>query len=401
MPEEPLEVTAPTATPAPEATIEDAQTFVMLARETTLDLLVHVNALLPCLVVLWTLVIVESAYLAVFCYEFVLVAGPLLTLWLRGDAPSAAATRKKVSTLGRSLSRPYEWKRCALITTGSLCVVGFGGFFVYLAALQRELDDLGITKEIKSGTRDKGLYRGTTLRDGALLFLGVWFCTVNPVLEELFWRGYCYAEVGRTLNGRPPDDSGADASLNSDPSDDDDWKPRSRNARTRRALLNASEQTGFSRWLTSVYFGSFHGVVVHVFVGWEVALLCFGALALASRVWIWLGERAPFGFPFVVAFHAGADVAVVLIVSACDFGWTYEAAYVVALVSCGLLACCGAGLLYVAWRNESFPRVPCAGGGDDDDLDAALARDLGPGGRIPMPTHRSASGSVDIQGGIV
>ena len=70
-------------------------------------------------------------------------------------------------------------------------------------------------------------------------------------------------------------------------------------------------------------------------------------------------------------------------------------------MSCGLLACCGAGLLYVAWRNESFPRVPCAGGGDDDDLDAALARDLGPGGRIPMPTHRSASGSVDIQGGIV
>ena len=80
MPEEPLEVTAPTATPETTATIEGAQTFVMLARETTLDLLVHVNALLPCLVVWWTLVIVESAYLAVFCYEFVLVAGPLLTL---------------------------------------------------------------------------------------------------------------------------------------------------------------------------------------------------------------------------------------------------------------------------------------------------------------------------------
>ena len=409
---------------APEGTGAGAASEVKMEvawKERVLDASVHVNALLPCLIVWWTLVVVESAYLAVFLYEFALVAGPLATLWARGrESGAACATRKKVATLARSLTRPYEWRRCALITTGSLCVVGFGGFAVYLAVVQRELDDRGITKEIKDGTRDVGLFRGTPLRDGALLFLGVWFCTVNPVLEELFWRGYCYAEVGRTLNGRPPDAHGADLSLNSDPSDDDELKPRSRESRTRRALLNGHEQTAASRWLTSCYFGSFHGVVVRCFVGWELSLFVFAALATASRVWIWLGERAPFGFPFVVAFHAGADVAVVLVVSACDFGWTYRTAYVVALVSCAVLAAAGAGLLYVAWRHESFPRVPCAllarsQGGDGgsraadegaDDLRDALpvhAAPPRPRGAIPMPTQRldATAGPVHVQGGVV
>ena len=59
----------------------------------------HVNALLPCLIVWWTLVVVESAYLAVFLYEFALVAGPLATLWARGRESGAACAMRKVATL--------------------------------------------------------------------------------------------------------------------------------------------------------------------------------------------------------------------------------------------------------------------------------------------------------------
>ena len=71
-------------------------------------------------------------------------------------------------------------------------------------------------------------------------------------------------------------------------------------------------------------------------------------------------SQAPFGFPFVVAVHAGCDVAVVLVVSACDFGWTHHQGYFIALVACGALAVVGSGLLAAAWRHERFPDLPCA-----------------------------------------
>ena len=46
---------------------------------------------------------------------------------------------------------------------------------------------------------------------------------------------------------------------------------------------------------------------------------------------MWLGERHPFGFPFIVAFHAGADLGIVLIVSAMDLGWARAGAFVATL----------------------------------------------------------------------
>jgi len=262
------------------------------------------------------------------------------------------------------LARPHEWRRCTLLTTGCTLLLGFGGFALYLAAVQNELEARGIDTEIKKGTRDKGLYRGPWYRDFALLWLGLWFCTVNPVLEELFWRGYAYAEIGRILNRRAqPVDDGVDeqaAALNPespggcDGDDDDGGKPRD------ASLLNGADQSGLSRWLTSAYFASFHGVVCGVFVDPKLAFAVAVFIGIGGRIWIWLGERAPFGFPFVVAFHAGCDVAIVLFVSACDFGWTRHEAYRVALGASAALAAVGAAFLAVAWRGETFPDPPCA-----------------------------------------
>jgi len=293
-----------------------------MVQQRTCDLLVHANALAPCAVVYVALTALNSAYAAVVGYELVLFVGPLVTLYLRGgDAPGARRTAARVATLARSLSRPHEWRRCTLVVVGCCCAIGFGGFAVSLAALQRELEAHGIDREIKRGTRDKGLYRGTAARDAGLLWLGVWFCTVNPVLEELFWRGYCYAEVGRILNARHRGASLDEqrVALNAGACDDDDdagGKPAD------PSLLDATHQTAASRWLTSCYFASFHGVVCGVFVEWQIAVGLAAFIAVGGRVWIWFAERAPFGFPFVVAFHAGCDVAIVLFVSACDFGWT-------------------------------------------------------------------------------
>ena len=57
-------------------------------------------------------------------------------------------------------------RRCALVTLGSACLVGFGSFSVYLALAQRGFDELGYSEEIKTETREKGLEPGDG--DGAL-----------------------------------------------------------------------------------------------------------------------------------------------------------------------------------------------------------------------------------------
>ena len=142
------------------------------------DYLVHVNALLPCLVVYYALAIQKNVFLAVALYEIVLVTGPILTRRLRRES----AGLKAVERLGRSLTKPRKWTTCVQATTGTLCAVGFGGFFIYLTMFQRPLKVLGIEKAIRDGTAERGLVLGSTARDAFLVFVGCWFCTVNPLV---------------------------------------------------------------------------------------------------------------------------------------------------------------------------------------------------------------------------
>ena len=328
------------------------------------DYLVHINALLPCLVVYYALAIQKNVFLAVALYEIVLVFGPVLTQRLRRESVGT----KAVERLGRSLTKPRKWTTCVQATTGTLCAVGFGGFFVYLAMFQKPLKVLGIEKAIRDGTAERGLVLGGAMRDAFLVFMGIWFCTVNPLVEELFWRGYVHAELGKQLGGRR---EGDEVSTTEDETDEDEASPR----RRRRGLLDATDQTEASRLLAAVYFGSFHGVVGYVVAGFVPAVVVFSALVFAGRCWTWLGERHPFGFPFLVASHAGCDVWVVLAVSALDFRWAHQAALraalAVSLVLCGI----GVALLAMAWRHETFPSRPrCIMAEDEEPLASPLTR---------------------------
>ena len=144
------------------------------------DYLVHVNALLPCLVVYYALAIQKNVFLAVALYELVLVGGPILTRKLRRESTGL----KAVERLGRSLTKPRKWTTCVQATTGTLCAVGFGGFFVFLTMFQRPLKVLGIEKAIRDGTAERGLVLGSTARGAFLVFVGCWFCTVNPLVRS-------------------------------------------------------------------------------------------------------------------------------------------------------------------------------------------------------------------------
>ena len=75
---------------------------------------------------------------------------------------------------------------------------------------QRPLKVLGIEKAIRDGTAERGLVLGSVTRDAFLVFMGVWFCTVNPLVEELFWRGYVHAELGKQLGSSEEEVSSAD-----------------------------------------------------------------------------------------------------------------------------------------------------------------------------------------------
>ena len=334
-----------------------------LWRQRACDVLVHVNALLPCAIVYYTLKVLKSVWFAVFLYESVCLLGlPWLTVMLRGP-PEKNALLTRVRPLLRSLVSP--WNRCVETTTGAVLVFGFGGFFTYLAVAQREFDEHGISAAISKHSNNTGLRGGTPSEDLALIFLGVWFCTINPILEELFWRGYLYAELGRIINAKH-------ASLpivsSSETDEDDDLEnldhcsihnlqgdSSSQDHKSKSLLLESKEQSTFTRWLLSFYFGSFHGVVVFVFVDVAAALAVCLFLAVCSRLWIYLAERPPFGFPFIVAFHAGADLAVVLALSACDFGWAKREAYVAALIVTFCLGTLGIFLLALAWKNDHLP----------------------------------------------
>ena len=326
------------------------------------DALVHINALLPCVVVYYALAIQKNVFLAVALYEVVLVFGPMLTLrFVPRDQPGGKAMER----LGRSLTKPRKWSKCVQITTGTLCAVGFGGFFFYLALFQRPLKLLGVQQAIQQGTAERGLVLGSSLRDAGLVFMGFWFCTINPLVEELFWRGYVHAELGRQL-GNVPDE----VSTTEDDTEEDETPTR-----RRRGLLDGTGQSEASRLLCAVYFGSFHGVVGYVVAGPAVALVVFAALVFAGLAWTWLGERHPFGFPFLVASHAGCDVVVVLAVSALDFGFFHRSALRAALWVSLFLCGVGVALLALAWRHETFPARPrCITAEEDEPLAAPLAR---------------------------
>ena len=83
-----------------------------------LDLLVHANALLPCLVVWFCLSVLKSAWAAVLLFEGLCLVD-LLTLRLRDDA-LARRTAARVRALAATLAR-RAWRRRGQVATGALC----------------------------------------------------------------------------------------------------------------------------------------------------------------------------------------------------------------------------------------------------------------------------------------
>ena len=145
----------------------------------------HVNALLPCLVVYYALAIQKNVFLAVALYDSFLVFGPILTQRLRRESTGL----KAVERLGRSLTKPRKWTTCVQATGHLMCAVGFGAFSLF-NNVPAASEGAGHRKS------HKGRHGGTRFvcwdrrrGDAFLVFMGIWFCTVNPLVEELLLEG--------------------------------------------------------------------------------------------------------------------------------------------------------------------------------------------------------------------
>ena len=153
------------------------------------------------------------------------------------------------------------------------------------------------------------------------------------------------------MNGRPPDAFGADLSLNSDPSDDDELKPRSRESRTRPSQRPRADR---------------REPLAHELLLWKFPrrrrplLRRPGAQPSSSgprdgepRL-IWLGERAPSASPSsCLPRRRGRRrrprrLRLRLRLDLQD-GLRRRPRLRAVLAA--------AGALYVAWRHESFPRA--------------------------------------------
>jgi len=251
---------------------------------------------LPVPVVYVTFVRLQSAWGAALALEaaFVLVPAAICAVW--------PETRKRVAAAARQAMGGSGGQQLSL-RAQLLAAVALGGATLVGAALAILLFEHFFASEWSHATRQvrrEALIYGFSRSDeqGVALF-GAWFCAVNPLLEELFWRiflahGFDHRAASHFLPA------------NAAPRAIQKW---TRGTRGTAALWVAA----------SAFYASYHANVVFVFLPLPAAaaavagLVGYGVLLqlLVSRV----------GLVGAVGAHVGADAAVILGLT--DAIWEY------------------------------------------------------------------------------
>jgi len=149
--------------------------------------------------------------------------------------------------LGRLLKTTEEF----LVLAGVVLVSALAGFFIYWLWAIIKLAELVLTDQLSV----LGLVNAPWF-----LFIGYYF-TVNPLLEEMFWRGYL---------GSP------------------------------KLVLTWND----------VWFAGYHVLVLVTFVSWSWAILSFTVLMISAWFWRQLTRRYQ-GLLLPIASHAAADASII------------------------------------------------------------------------------------------
>jgi len=165
---------------------------------------------------------------------------------------------------------------------------------------------------------------GMALPTVVLVLLGTYFCLVNPILEESFWRVFLYRELGTVLflaNGDfahgeqrsiwdyiggccPPEERRRPIFFFHRYSSSREDSPPSIVDTTDVRLTEIGYLT------LSLLYASYHFVVVFHLMGLVWAILGVSFLALLGRLWIFARNDERFGILTAIASHMGVDVGV-------------------------------------------------------------------------------------------
>lgn len=167
-------------------------------------------------------------------------------------------------------------------------VVGLPTFALATCRVSRPFLDVPFcVRSMESHMRDYGV-TGLTLPPQ--IAIGAYFCLVNPVFEELFWRVFLHRELGSVA--LPP------------PGGYDERQPD-------RLVSPAG------KWLISALYASYHIFPIAALTGFASRSYVYAAGGFASlvalgRMLTVLRETPGFGVAAAVVAHVGVDIVVVL-----------------------------------------------------------------------------------------
>jgi len=190
--------------------------------------------------------------------------------------------------------------------------------------------------------RDNCMSEGMSFRFPILVCIGVYFCLVNPVLEEWFWRLFLYRELGGALFlQRPPPLASEDQHLQR--SDSDEEACRQVTSEVRMAsdkdvpgpvfLLHRHTEarpvtdtldirlTILGQVVVSFLYATYHFIVVFHLMGVTWAFLAVVALTFLGWLWIAFRNNQRFGLVTAIGSHCGIDVGVALAIAIAMLGF--------------------------------------------------------------------------------
>ena len=272
----------------------------------------HVNALMPAVVVGVALGVFHSALLALFTFHgLCLVAMPALYIAALPRDAHGATGAQAYDALVRRLLADERGERAAYAALAfvTMAAVGFVGYLVVRGVIN--------ARHAVAVARGDGL-NSRVVSDGGAVALCLYFTFVNSALEELFWRVYLHRELARA----PPPCAGA-ARADAEPPAPAAWFGAGAGAAAGGAgllaeLLSARERP---KLIVSCYYASYHFVVVLFFVPWYLAVPAAGGLVVLGRAMVFLRDSERFGLVTAWGFHAGLDACFCLVMLQMYFHW--------------------------------------------------------------------------------
>lgn len=210
----------------------------------------------------------------------------------------------------------FVWK--SQIGIGMLALVGTAAGMIIGYSFVKCRGVLGLCFPMHNNAMNEGM-NGPL---GELIFFGIYFCIINPPVEEFFWRIFLYRELGGLLFVNQavstiecPDvelgqlncmhNHAQTAVQTTGPSTLFLYVPKEGELKPAVMDVKVNE---LGLWLLSMFYASYHFVVVYHLVGLLPAALSFTGLTVLGRTWMFCRNYQKLGTTTAILSHVGVDI---------------------------------------------------------------------------------------------